>query len=158
MARRYFTLEEANALVPTVADHMRRALQMHGLLRMAAEDLRRKGIELTHAALSEEDTTLDRQLRSKPELEAKLGESRALFGAIRDEVDAVERIGAEVKEIEIGLVDFWSYLDDGREVALCWKWGENRIDHFHTAAGGFAARKPVTGRRFFKVREDSART
>lgn len=50
--------------------------------------------------------------------------------------------GAELKDIEHGLVDFPAMLD-GREVLLCWKHGEESISHYHERYEGFQFRKPL---------------
>ena len=42
----------------------------------------------------------------------------------------------------MGLVDFL-HLRDGREVNLCWRYGEERITHWHGLREGYAARKPL---------------
>ncbi len=41
-----------------------------------------------------------------------------------------------------GLVDFL-HLRDGREVNLCWRYGEERITHWHGLNEGYASRKPL---------------
>jgi hypothetical protein len=42
----------------------------------------------------------------------------------------------------IGLLDFPS-LRDGREVYLCWKYGEDQIDFWHDMDAGFMGRQPI---------------
>ncbi len=146
--RRYFSLDEANLLLPVVGARMNRALQMHGLLRVDADKLRVEGVSLSSGMLALDENPRNTTARA----DALLAESRALYIAIQEEVAAVEQLGAVVKELEIGLVDFWSYLDDGREVMLCWKCGERVIKHFHTPTAGFAGRTSIEGRRFFRER------
>lgn len=55
----------------------------------------------------------------------------------------VAELGVEVKAAD-GLVDFRSKLH-GKTVYLCWKFGEERITHYHDLEGGFAGRKPLPG-------------
>lgn len=50
--------------------------------------------------------------------------------------------GAQIKDINIGLLDF-SALRDGREVYLCWKYGENDIAFWHEVEAGYAGRQPI---------------
>jgi hypothetical protein len=50
--------------------------------------------------------------------------------------------GAQVKDINIGLLDF-SAMRDGREVYLCWKYGEDDIAFWHEVDAGFAGRQPI---------------
>jgi len=50
--------------------------------------------------------------------------------------------GVQIKDINIGLLDF-SAMKDGREVYLCWKYGENDIAFWHEVEAGFAGRQPI---------------
>src|SRR5262245_50348262 len=49
---------------------------------------------------------------------------------LRDYVVELERLGVELKDYFMGLVDFRSRLD-GKEVYLCWKLGEPYVAHWH---------------------------
>jgi hypothetical protein len=55
-------------------------------------------------------------------------------------VNAVHERGAIVKDLETGLVDFPARLE-GQEVLLCWRLGEEQIEHWHGLEEGFAGRK-----------------
>ena len=59
----------------------------------------------------------------------------ALIHKIQDE-------GAQIKDINIGLLDFPA-LKDGREVCLCWKHGEGDIAYWHEVDGGYAGRRAI---------------
>jgi len=50
--------------------------------------------------------------------------------------------GAQIKDINIGLLDF-SALRDGREVYICWKYGEDDIAFWHDTDAGYAGRQPI---------------
>jgi hypothetical protein len=50
--------------------------------------------------------------------------------------------GVEVKDINLGLVDFLS-LRDGREVYLCWQFGEEDIRFWHDLDTGYTGRQPL---------------
>ena len=50
--------------------------------------------------------------------------------------------GAQIKDINIGLLDF-SALKDGREVYLCWQHGEGDIAFWHEIEDGYAGRQPI---------------
>ncbi len=63
----------------------------------------------------------------------------------RDEfVDELQRLGIELKDPNLGLIDFPAMLD-GRIVYLCWKLGEEKISHWHELTAGFGGRQPVDG-------------
>jgi hypothetical protein len=50
--------------------------------------------------------------------------------------------GVQVKDINSGLLDF-SALREGREVYLCWMYGEGEIAFWHELDAGFAGRQPI---------------
>jgi len=50
--------------------------------------------------------------------------------------------GAQIKDVNIGLLDF-SALKDGREVYLCWQYGEGDIAFWHEVDAGYAGRQPI---------------
>lgn len=71
--------------------------------------------------------------------------SSSLRGAEEDLVEALrglEKLGVELKDARLGLVDFPSYRD-GELVELCWKLGEDRVAHWHRIGEGYPGRKPL---------------
>ncbi len=62
--------------------------------------------------------------------------------AIAECVDELHGLGAQVKDIDTGLLDFPS-LRDGEEVLLCWRVGEDDIRYWHGLDDGFAGRQPL---------------
>jgi hypothetical protein len=72
-------------------------------------------------------------------------------GRVRPEIDALtdrlvegarelERLGAEFKGVELGLVDFPT-LRDGQLAYLCWQYGEDGIRFWHSVETGYAGRR-----------------
>jgi hypothetical protein len=47
-----------------------------------------------------------------------------------------------VKDLNAGLIDFPARRD-GREVLLCWRYGEPQVEFYHELHTGFAGRKRV---------------
>jgi hypothetical protein len=47
-----------------------------------------------------------------------------------------------IKDINTGLLDFLA-LKDGREVYLCWQYGEGDIAFWHEVDAGYAGRQPI---------------
>ncbi len=76
------------------------------------------------------------------------GGNRALSKLIQDfeKLDAlVHRVldmDVLIKDINIGLLDFPA-LRHGREVYLCWQYGEEDIAFWHEVKAGFAGRQPI---------------
>ncbi len=54
-------------------------------------------------------------------------------------ISRIQEPGCLVKDLEGGLIDF-PHLRDGREVYLCWKYGEEDIEYWHEVDAGFAGR------------------
>jgi hypothetical protein len=64
---------------------------------------------------------------------------------IKDSLAEIDAMGVQVKDLDIGLLDFPREVD-GRVVLLCWKLGEQGITHWHTPSEGFAGRKAIDDR------------
>jgi hypothetical protein len=127
---RYFTREEAEALLPQVSVVLR--------------DIQRE-----HVAVKEHELELEAlELRSRGnghhlhERIAKLQRELARdLQALRALAIELEGFGCELKDPETGLIDFLG-LRDGREIYLCWRLGEERINYWHELHTGFAGRQP----------------
>ena len=121
---RHFTREEANALLP----------QLTALLAQ----LREAKDELTdseaHEALAEAAPT-----NGGGEEGRQVG---VAFLEVRRLLEAVERSGIVLRDIDRGLVDFPALID-GREVYLCWEMGEDEVDYWHDLEGGYGGREPL---------------
>lgn len=144
MTERYFTLAHANELVPRVHATMHRLLQLHSHYRTTARALHDAGVRVTpetFAKTGEPDV-------EDPALKLRVQQARGLYDAVREAVAEIEELGAQVKDVESGLVDFPSLLDGQREVLLCWKLGEKSITHYHETDTGFSGRKPIAGLSF----------
>ncbi len=72
-------------------------------------------------------------------------EWRNLTRRLDESVESLRGEGIEVKQLGIGLVDFYALLD-GELVLLCWKLDEVEIGFYHTLEGGFAGRRPLPSR------------
>ncbi|HEX6820013.1 MAG TPA: DUF2203 domain-containing protein [Ktedonobacterales bacterium] len=130
MPPKYFTRTEAEALLPTVAPLLRdirewRAELLHLGERLA--ELRAKAMGNGHSRPDDDD----------PRALAKQLEQR-----ISDALATINALGIEVKDLEMGLIDFPSLRED-RVIYLCWRLGEDRIAWWHELAAGFAGRTPL---------------
>lgn len=122
---RYFTLHEANE-----------ALKIIRPLMDEVQMIRKK--------------ILASQPEAWPAIEKSAGNggNRALSDMVQDfeRLDAlvhqIQAAGAQLKEVNIGLLDF-SALKDGREVCLCWQHGEEEIAFWHEVDAGYAGRQPI---------------
>jgi hypothetical protein len=153
VATRYFTLDDAQALVPRVRALMGRALQLHGHLRRNVAKLGEAGHEVSWSLLRGEAEFDDEVSEDE---RGQLERARMIYQALRESVTEIEALGAEVKGVMEGLVDFPSWRDGHEEVVLCWKLGETEIGYYHEPEVGFAGRKPVGGHTFMAEQSSSS--
>jgi hypothetical protein len=71
-----------------------------------------------------------------------LGRTVRDFERLDDLVHRVLATGAQIKDINTGLLDFLAWRDE-HEVYLCWKHGEQEIQFWHELNAGFAGRQPI---------------
>jgi hypothetical protein len=65
--------------------------------------------------------------------------------SLRTALERIHSTGCIVKDLDIGLLDFPSRLNN-EDVYLCWRLGEDRIRFYHRQDEGFAGRKPIDPR------------
>jgi hypothetical protein len=132
--KRIFTVAEANALVPALEARFAKVMQLRAQLRHTHGELEKAGETPTADSLQRQD--------GPPEVQKLRGRFRALLEALTEELAAVEELGVAVKDLEMGLCDFLG-LREGREVWLCWQYGEKQVAFWHELDAGFAKRQPL---------------
>lgn len=129
---RYFTAEEATRLVPELE-------QILGQLRALKKEIDEKGYRYREAKVLAqrrgEDLGQDAFMQAEAEMEF-------LVILAQSQVDRIAKMGALLKDIDRGLVDFPALLD-GKEVLLCWQTGEPRVQYYHGRYEGFSGRKAI---------------
>jgi hypothetical protein len=128
---RYFTREEAEALLPEISIVLRKIQDGRERMRAVEEELE----TLQVLAMGNGHHLLERITRLQSELADSMQGLRAAIGELMDS-------GCELKDPDTGLIDFLA-LRDGREVYLCWRLGEDRIRFWHDLDSGFAGRQPL---------------
>lgn len=132
---RVFTLEEANDLVPRLSDMVGRQLRRGSEIQTLVEELQGEiGVE------AEVDVSV--RATDSATVRAVKRELRERVIAYRRGWDEVQSLGAVVKDVRTGLVDFYGRVDD-RLVCLCWQYGEKSVDFYHELDTGFGGRKPL---------------
>ena len=131
MRPQYFTLNEANALLPRLSDLL---LQMKES-KAKHDQLREKATEYVHR-MSSNGHVIEMELN---ETRQELAKAAAELNSL---IERGRELGCEVKDIDQGLVDFRTERD-GREVYLCWKLGEPEVRWWHELDTGFAGRRPL---------------
>ena len=136
MSNRTFTLEEAQTLLPVLESLLRTAINGKKLVEEVDNELQ----ETAHRVYLSGGMLLDvvRLARRKAERERALQR-------VKDAVAEIDSTGVQVKDLDIGLLDFPCRVDS-EIVLLCWKLGEKGIAHWHGTEEGFAGRKPIDER------------
>ncbi len=133
MADRYFTPREVEALIPVLARAMREVMTAHTEATALRE---RREAEQKRIALAGGGVIDRARWRADTEL------IKQLTQRMQDRLEKIVELGGTPKDLGLGLVDF-PHLRDGREVNLCWKYGEREIRHWHGLDEGYADRKPL---------------
>lgn len=76
------------------------------------------------------------------DLNAAQGELEQLAEQVAATVEELESLGAAVKDLDLGLLDFPG-LRNGEEVELCWQVGEGSVEYWHPLEAGYRGRKPI---------------
>ena len=130
---RTYSVEEANAALPQVRRLVERIVELFELLPELQEAARVADYKTSRpTAGPETEEAYERARRAMHDAELELAE-----GALR-----LERIGVALKDPQTGLIDFYSYRE-GELVELCWKLGEDAVEHWHRIGEGFAGRRPL---------------
>jgi hypothetical protein len=128
--RKLYTLDEANATLPLLRVILRDITTLAAELRDQNETLMRlqarEGMDQAH---KEEVQNL--------EDEFERGQDK-----MREFVLELEKLDVELKDYFTGLIDF-RHLREGKEVYLCWRFGEAEVAHWHELNSGFAGRKKI---------------
>jgi hypothetical protein len=129
---RYFSLPEARALLPRV----RPILQELQALKRRLDEQQRAAAQLYWKVRSN-GHDLEQQAR------AVRAATAGLLEQIRAGAARLEAMGVELKDLDIGLVDFRARRR-GREVYLCYRVDEDDIRYWHELDAGYAGRRPLT--------------
>ena len=122
-----FSVEEANALLPTVRQILLRIQRAVRRLASFQEEARRaaEGAEQGGGGMP-----------GGPQYVSLLID---LYSSASE----LETLGVQLKDQERGLIDFPSMRED-RVILLCWHLGEgDRIEWWHDVEAGFAGRQPL---------------
>jgi len=122
---KYFTPQEADRALVLVGRIVEDMITEYARLGDMQE-----GLDRAKASGSDERYELAR--------EDLLATANRLHGFLQE----LEEIGVEIKDWERGIVDFPCLLD-GREICLCWTFGEPHVAYWHEPQAGYAGRQPI---------------
>lgn len=124
---RLFTVEQANRMLPLVRRIVEDVVQDYERWREQV------GVLEVVAAGRRGDSPPD-------EAEKVEADTQRLAADIDRYVRELRELGVELKGFDQGLVDFPAEID-GRRVYLCWKLGEDAVEHWHDVDAGYAGRE-----------------
>ncbi len=127
MILKYFSAEEAEALIPKLIEIFDAALATKTLIEQKVDNWRR-----VHKKLAPADEAVIR------------GQVDFLASQLETQLSQVTDLGATPKDLDLGLVDFPARVG-GHEGYLCWKLGERKIKYWHSLTDGFKGRKLLPG-------------
>ena len=136
MQKRYFTVEEANEMIPFLEEAFTRIIQMRHQIGELYQLL-----ETMEAAPQSDDFPI-RLPEASPAVNHNRATLKALMGAVQEELEEIRSRGCLVKGIDNGLVD-WYGRRDGRDIFLCWRLGEDEVRYWHDTHSGFRGRRPI---------------
>lgn len=130
---RTFTLQEAQVLLPVLETLLKTAIAGKKLIEQVDEDFQQVsnriflhgGVEVDVAALARRKAEKDKAVRR-----------------VKDALAEIDATGVQVKDLDIGLLDFPCVVED-QIILLCWKLGEKNIAHWHGLEEGYRGRKPI---------------
>jgi len=136
MSDRTFTLDEAQTLLPILESLLKQAISGKKLIEEVDAELQ----ETAHRVFLNGGT-----LVNVVHLARRKAEREKAIQRIKDAVAEIDSTGVQVKDLDIGLLDFPCKVE-GEVILLCWKLGEEKITHWHSTTEGFAGRRPIDDR------------
>ena len=136
MPDRTFTLDEAQSLLPVLESLLRTAIAGKKLMDEVDAEMQ----AVAHRIFLNGGTHVNIVPLARRKAERAKAEQR-----VRDTLAEIDSIGVQVKDLNIGLLDFPCEVE-GQIVLLCWNLGEKSISHWHGTDEGFAGRKPIDER------------
>jgi hypothetical protein len=131
-AKKYFTVEQANKMLPLVRAVLQDIVPL-------AEDLLERQERLNRLRPNGRVQVSEAHREEYYDMQQEFARDAARLEEFMDEL---RQLGVELKGLD-GIVDFPG-LKEGREVCLCWKLGEPEVAHWHEVDAGFAGRQPLT--------------
>lgn len=129
---RYFTLEEATALLPQLTPLLEEIAALQPRLVEAERGLASRNWQArTNGRVHHRDSS-----------GAEHAARHRVLAELNARIAQLRQLGVELKDPRSGLIDFPS-LREGRVVYLCWRLGEPVIEYWHDVDTGFAGRQPL---------------
>jgi len=133
--QRVFTIAEVNALIPDLSDLVGDQLREQSDIEQGLAELTRLSGS-TPESLEPGADDRPEVIKLKRELSKRIARYEAGWAR-------VQTMGGVIKDPQIGLVDFYGRIG-GKLVWLCWRYGEDKLTHYHELDSGYFGRSPLT--------------
>jgi hypothetical protein len=133
---RTFTLREAQSMLPILEGLLRKSIESKTLI----EEIDQEFNELSERIFLNGGTLVNVRACT-----ARKKQREKAIQTAKDTLSEINAIGVQVKDVDIGLLDFPCRVD-GEIVLLCWRMGEPTISHWHGTEEDDAGRRPIDGR------------
>jgi hypothetical protein len=120
----HFTIDEARSYLPRLKFFMTELIGLHRRLEKIGFNV----------------ITRKYQLGFNPDT---MNEFPDEFIQLLENIQELQQDGVLIKGLEEGLADFPALRENGEEVFLCWKEGEEDICYWHSLTGGFRGRRSL---------------
>lgn len=138
MARHYVTLEQANAMIPSLRQSFVLLYQLHIHVKQLMGELEKTG----YAPKSD---NFEVAIEGAPLLAtAARGRLRAVIDLMRDELDHLRSRGCIVRDIESGNVSWYARHEQRGDYILSWRAGERQITHWIEVGSSNVERRPLS--------------
>lgn len=134
-AIRTFTIKEANNLIPHIKKTLERAFVLNDNIKSLTNDIENL------VSIWGKDV-LEKGHIDNAYYFSKVTEREEAYQEMIRHINEIQATGCIVKDIEQGLIDFY-FSNKGELVFLCWKYGEEKIKHWHSLDEGFKERKAM---------------
>jgi hypothetical protein len=134
---RTFSLHEAQAMLPVLEALLRASMEA----KQKIEEIEGELLRVQERIFLDGGTLLNVKLWAR-----RSAERNKALQKVKDAIAEISAIGVQVKDLDMGLLDFPCKVESGEIVLLCWKLGETAITHWHGLEEGYAGRKPIDER------------
>jgi hypothetical protein len=143
---RFFTIIEAEALLPEVEKELRNVISFKREHEDAEVELNRisQKIHLSGGMMPPRNKIISLKNRK-----------HAAAEGLKQSIDQIHATGCQLKDVEMGLLDFPT-LYHGKEVYLCWHLGESGISFWHHVEDGYRGRRPIDSEFLSNHRGDAS--
>src|SRR5947199_9150051 len=123
MSQRTFSLPEAQLLLPVLRSLLKQAIDAKKLIETIDTEFQElaQRIYLSGGLLVEIGKAATRR-----------AERDKTVKRIKDVVDEIDATGVQVKDLDMGLLDFPCFVD-GKTILLCWEMGQAKLTHWQDA-------------------------